>query len=170
MLANAEAENTLSLGGGIDLSDLSFSKSGNDLVLEMRGSDSITLSDWYSSDDNHNIVTLQIISEATGCDDHHGRKHESHHDKQRKPNVLSLDFGALADCFTQSGVTDHWSLTEAKLKHHLEHHNSEDDIVGGDLAGQYALHGSFDGMSYDAMQDAVKEVNMGDRRRNAGCR
>ncbi len=170
VLANAEAENTLSLGGGIDLSDLSFSKSGNDLVLEMRGSDSITLSDWYSSDDNHNIVTLQIISEATSCDDHHGREHESHHDKQRKPNVLSLDFSALTDCFTQSGVTDHWSLTEAKLKHHLEHHNSEDDIVGGDLAGQYALHGSFDGMSYDAMQDALKEVNMGDRRRTAGGR
>ncbi len=170
VLTNTEADNTLSMGGGIELSDLAFSKAGDDLVLEIGDNESITLNDWYASEQNHNIVTLQIISEAKSRCHGHDWGWGSHHDKTPGLDVLSIDFSALTESFAESGVTDHWSLTEAKLKHHLEHHNSEDDIGGGDLAGQYALHGSFDGMSYDAMQDALKDANLGDKRRHGSFR
>ncbi len=46
--ASTGADNTLSLGGGIRYTDLSFSKSANDLMLSLGNAEQITLKDWYA--------------------------------------------------------------------------------------------------------------------------
>jgi hypothetical protein len=132
---------------------------GNDLVLEIGTSDSITFSDWYASEDNHSVVTLQIISESAWCDDRHG--HDSHKKAKPRTNVQTLDFAELTDSFDESGSTDRWSLTNARLDKHLEHHNNDEEAMGGELASQYALTGSLDGMDYGAMQDVLDSSRFG---------
>ena len=63
----AGAVNTLSLGGGIGYEDLSLSRNGADLALNVGGTDHIVFKDWYAG--NANVVNLQIILDATGAYD-----------------------------------------------------------------------------------------------------
>ena len=137
LVSGLEAENTISLGGGINFADLALRQSGNDLILEVGVSDQITFRDWYASADNQGVEKLQLISESIKHDDDHGSKHESDHAKLRA-NVQVLDFGELVEQFEESGATDRWSLSNAELDRHLEHSNDDVDAVGGALAGLYA--------------------------------
>src|SRR5690606_21879592 len=61
--ASPDADNTISLGGGIAYNDLQFSKSGNNLILKTGGTDQITFKDWYTSS-NKSVATLQVVAEA----------------------------------------------------------------------------------------------------------
>jgi Ca2+-binding RTX toxin-like protein len=53
---------TISLGGGFSYGELKLAKAGNDLVLSGAKGDQITLKDWYLSDLNHGVGTLQILN------------------------------------------------------------------------------------------------------------
>lgn len=55
-------QDTLSLGGGIALSDLQFAKRGNDLVVKTGGDDSITLSSWFAGAQYQGVKYLQVLS------------------------------------------------------------------------------------------------------------
>ncbi|MDT8376038.1 MAG: VCBS domain-containing protein, partial [Mariprofundaceae bacterium] len=163
VVSGPNAENTISLGGGINFTDLTLRQQGNDLILEIGNIDSLTFSDWYASADNQGVEQLQIILESVKHDDdHHGSKHESKHSKLRT-SVQVIDFGEMVEQFEESGSTDRWSLTNARLDRHLQHSNDDADAVGGALAGQYALTGTLDAMSAGAIQDLLESSKFGNR-------
>jgi Ca2+-binding RTX toxin-like protein len=124
--------NTLSLGGGIDYADLSFSRSGDDLLLSTGNGDGMAFKDWYAG--NKSILNLQIIEDAIDEAD------AALPDALRAGRVQNFDFLALARAFDEShyatpGLTS-WALTNALLEAHLW--ASDDDALGGDLAYWYA--------------------------------
>lgn len=143
------ADNTLSLGGGIKISDLSFRHLGNDLVLETGAAEQITFSDWYASSANHSIVNLQLIDTLAT--------------KANKARNTQLDFSALVGYFDQAvavnGTTDRWALTNALLDTHLD--QSRGAALGGDLAYQYGHGGSLTTVSLSASQDIMESSSFG---------
>jgi Ca2+-binding RTX toxin-like protein len=125
------ATGVLSFGGGLDLSNLSFVQSGNDLVLsDGTAGDSLTLTDWYA--DVQDITTLQVIEAAsptynTGMGAMSGNK------------VETYDFAVLVNAFNQAqaGSASPWSLMNGMLDAHLG--GSDTAALGGDLAFQYGM-------------------------------
>ncbi|OGS97667.1 MAG: hypothetical protein A3H31_12140 [Gallionellales bacterium RIFCSPLOWO2_02_FULL_57_47] len=156
VLASMGADNTVSLGGGIKLSDLAFSHVGNDLILETGGTEQITLSGWYASLGNHSIANLQIIGNATPA---------SSCDNPDKKTIRQFDFGKLVASYDRAiatnGATDHWSLTNALLDKHLKH--SGNGVLGGDLAWQYGMNGSLAAVSLNAAQDILDDKSFGSK-------
>ncbi len=152
VLANPQAENTLTLGGGINFEDLQLSRSGNDLVLDIGISDQITFSGWYASADNRSVANLQIIS---------GTVEEDADDAEFETNVQVLDFGSLTSSFDQSGSMDRWSVTHALLDRHLEESSDDEEAMGGEISVQYGLTGTLDAMRPGAIQDVLESSSFG---------
>jgi len=165
LISDLDAENTISLGGGIDFAELALRQDGNDLILEIGSDDSITFRDWYASADNRGVERLQLISESLGKEhDEHG--HDGHGDDSHAKlhaSVQLLDFGDLVEQFDESGSADAWSLTNAKLDKHFEHCNDDADAVGGAVAGQYALTGTLDALTAGSIQDMLESSKFGTR-------
>ncbi len=140
-------DNTLSLGGGIKMSDLYLRHLGNDLILETGLSgqvqDLITFCDWYASPKNHSIDTLQMIDNTET--------------KASKARIEQYDFNKLVENFDKAvasnATTDHWALTNAKLNKYLE--VSKGEALGGDLSYQYGKEGSLSAVSLNAAQDVM---------------
>lgn len=127
LVASAVAVNTLSLGHGIGLSDLSLRHVGQDLVLDIGRKDRLTLKDWYRSQDNHNLVTLQIVDDL----------------RQKKHGEIAtgrIDFVKVAKQFDAAVAIQPrmsaWSLMNAQLDAHLG--TGDGLAIGGDLAFDYA--------------------------------
>jgi len=109
LYANSGQNNTISLGGHFAFSDLALQKNGNDLILDVGASDSITFKDWYAG--AQNIVNLQVIESAMS-DFNPGSA-----DVLRNSNVENFDFQQLVSAFDQAqaanpslnawGVTTH---------------------------------------------------------------
>jgi len=156
VLASTGADNTLSLGSGIKMSDLQLRHLGNDLILETgpsanpgQGPDRITFLDWYASPNNRSIDILQMIANT-----------ETKADKAR---INQYDFGKLVGSFDQdvaaNAMTDHWALTNAKLDKHLERYKGE--ALGGDLTYQYGQNGSLAAVSLGVAQDVLDSSSFG---------
>ena len=136
LLTSAGALNTLSLGGGITLNDLSLQHVGKDLVIGLGRSDSMTLRDWYAGTANRNLVNLQIIHEAT---------------VNRTSTLLADQFDfrnivAQFDTATASKTMgSSWSLMKARLDTHLEGELGINNkaAIGGDLSFDYAVNHDF---------------------------
>jgi Ca2+-binding RTX toxin-like protein len=128
---------TLSLGGGIRVSDLLLRHSGNNLVLELGNGDQITFEGWYRGGNYQPISALQLITDGTGGS-------AGMHDK-----VETLDFRNLVNAFDHSraGLSG-WSVSNAVA----QFHGSNTAAVGGDLAYQYATAGSLAGVGLAAAQ------------------
>ena len=107
--------NVLSLGGNFAYNDLALARNGNDLVLDIGASDSITFQGWYAG--NNNIVDLQVIASAMS-DFTPGST-----DVLRNMNVENFDFQSLVAQFDAAqaanpGITT-WGVTNALLSAHL---------------------------------------------------
>ncbi len=155
--ASIGADNTLSLGGGIAYSDITFRKSGSHLVLDIGASDRITLANWYASTDNRSVLTLQVIAEAMADFDAGGA------DPLRDDNVESFDFTGLAGAFDTAraanpGLT-RWAITNALTQFHLA--GSDTAALGGDLAYQYGRNGTLAGIGLTAAQEVLGDVQFG---------
>ncbi|MCK9396083.1 MAG: hypothetical protein M0Q44_10890 [Methylobacter sp.] len=151
-------DNTLSLGGGIQYSDLALSKSGNDLILEVGNSDQITLSDWYNTTANHkSVLNLQVVADAMA-----GFDRASSNPLLNK-STQNYDFTAIVNAFDQASGGSanfmHWSATDSLLTSHLSASDSE--ALGGDLANQYGKNGNFSGFSQTAAQDVLSNPAFG---------
>jgi len=156
VLASLGADNTLSLGSSIKISDLHLRHLGNDLILETGPStspgqvqDQITFRDWYASSSNRSIDTLQMIDNTES--------------KASKARIDQYDFGKLVESFDKAvaanATTDHWALTNAKLDSHLE--QSKGEALGGDLTYQYGKNGSLAMVSLGAAQDVLDSSSFG---------
>lgn len=154
--ASTGADNSLSLGGGINYSDLQFSKSGNNLILKTGGTDQITFKDWYTGS-NKSVANLQVIAEAMAGFDATGT------DTLLDNKIETFDFIGLVDAFDQARSADttitSWSLSDALLDFHLS--GSDAEAIGGDLAYQYGTNGSLSGMGLNAAQGVMGAANFG---------
>ena len=150
------ANNTLSLGGGINYSDLSFSKSGNDLVLN-EGTESLTFSNWYASSANQNVVTLQVIEQASSTFDAASTSALYNQD------VVEFGFANLVNQFDSALAANpaltQWSLSNGLLNAYLS--GSDTAAMGGDLAYYDGLHGNLTGMNVAAAQAALQNPVFG---------
>jgi Ca2+-binding RTX toxin-like protein len=155
--ADREGNNTLSLGGGIRYEDLRFRKSGNDLVLELGGSDSITFKHWYAGHGRTSLLNIQIVTEAmAGFDD-------AAADPTAGARVNVFDARGLVQAFDAARAAnpylDSWALSDALNRFHLW--GADDAALGGDLAYQYGLRGSLAGISLAAAQDVIGASGFG---------
>ncbi|MBI1886778.1 MAG: hypothetical protein HYS19_00125 [Nitrosomonadales bacterium] len=151
-------DNTLSLGGGIQYSDLALSKSGNDLILEAGNGDQINLKNWYATTDNYkSVLNLQVVADAiTGFD-------RALIDPLLSKSIQNFDFTAIVNVFDQAhgGSTNfmHWNATNSLLAAHLS--ASDSTALGGDLAYQYGKNGSLAGIGQTAAQEVINAAQFG---------
>ncbi|MGA8006290.1 MAG: calcium-binding protein [Burkholderiales bacterium] len=151
----AGAQNTLSFGGGITYDDLSLSKTGNDLVVNVGQNDKMVLKDWYAG--NNNVLNLQIILDATSQFDANSS------DPLFNKKVETFDFLGMVNEFDQAlaqspGLTS-WAMTNALLQFHLS--GSDDYALGGDLAYWYGKNGGFTGISVTSAQQIIGAAGFG---------
>lgn len=142
---HAGAVNTLSLGQGITLTDLSLQRVGQDLLIDIGKKDGVILKDWYADVAHRNLQTLQLVDEAKG---------------KAAPRVTQIAFAAVADQFEAAvggRANSSWQLTADKLAAHLQ---TGTTAMGGELAIAYAQHGSFK-LSSTAIAGAMYQLDPG---------
>jgi hypothetical protein len=123
----------LSFGGGLDMSNLAFVQSGNDLTItDGTPGDALTLQNWYAG--VHDVTTLQVIEAASS-------NYQAGSGGTTGNRVESYDFAALVAAFNQAQAANpsqsSWSLMNGMLDAHLS--GSDTAALGGDLAFQYGL-------------------------------
>lgn len=156
--SSSGADNTISLGGGIRNSDLSFRKSSSDLILAVGGIDQLTLKGWYTTTTSYkSVVTLQMIEEASA-------DYSPSSGNQLVNNKIErFDFAALASRFDQARAANttltSWSLSNALLDCYLG--GSDTAALGGDLAYQYGKTGTLSGMNLAAAQNVINDGTFG---------
>ena len=163
VLPSIGASNTLSLGGGIDESDLVFKKTGSDLVLSTGGSSQITLKDWYAAAGNQTVDKLQVVESVP----YWGWG-------QTSPNgwdIDTFDFKALVQQFDAARAANpklsQWSLMNGLLDAHLS--SSDSAALGGELATRYAAGGE-SAISLGVAQDTLKDAHFGSQAQTVGSR
>lgn len=155
--ASTGLDNTLSLGGDISYASLSFSKSGNNLILNVSGADSITFKDWYASTNNRSVTNLQVIAEAIEDFDASGSN------TLLDNKIERFNFAGLVSQFDAARAADSnlttWQLSNALLDFHLG--GSDTAAFGGDLAYQYGLNGNLTGIGLLAAQNVISSTQFG---------
>lgn len=146
---------TLSLGGGIKYSDLTLTKQGNDLWLNVGSAEQITLKDWYAG--NKAVLNLQMIEEAAADFNASGS------DTLRDNKVETFNFAGMVSQFDQARASNqnlsNWALTNALAQFHLS--GSDTAAIGGDLAYQYGLHGNLTGIGLTHAQEVTSDTSFG---------
>jgi hypothetical protein len=138
------ADNVLSLGGGIRIEDLSFKKSGSNLILQLGGDDQITLNGWYlSGGDNHSVALLQLVAPDG--------------------SVQTYDFLALANAFDAARDSNPklktWALTGAMSQQTTG--GAASTLPGSDLALWYAQNGSLNGLNLSCDEAGPGDPDLG---------
>ena len=153
--ASTGADNTISLGGNFAYSDLSFTKTGNNLILKMGATDQITLKDWYlSSPVNKSVINLQVVAEAIQGFTLGGA------DQLRNNKIENFNFTNLVAAFDTAGATANWQLTDDRLSAHLQA-GSDTTAIGGDLAYQYGKNSNLTGMGSLNAQNVISNTSFG---------
>ncbi|WP_273703716.1 calcium-binding protein [Candidatus Accumulibacter vicinus] len=155
--AGGTGSDTLSLGGGIDYADLSFSKSSNDLVLKTGGTDQITFKNWYATTPSKPVLNLQMIAEAMAGFTQGGS------DPLKDQKVENFNFAGLVGAFDAARVANpgltSWALTNALANFQLA--GSDTAAIGGDLAYQYGKNGTLAGIGLTSAQQVIGDAGFG---------
>jgi len=156
VIAGSGTDNTISLGGGIRYQDLAFRKSGNSLILETGGSDSIVLQSWYSGTSYQSVATLQVIVAAMpGYQPGGGVLVDN--------KVETFDFMKLVSLFNQARAANsslvRWSLGDGLSAAILQ--GSDTHAFGGDLAYHYGMQDTLAGVSFEAAQSVLADAAYG---------
>ena len=150
-------DNTLSLGGGIRNTDLYFSKSSNDLILDTGSSESIVFKNWYAAAANKSALNLQLIEEAA-ADFALGGTNPLTDNK-----VEQFNFAGLVNSFDQARTATPtlttWALSNALLTFYLG--GGDTQAIGGDLAYQYGKTGSLANIGLTAAQSTLANTQFG---------
>lgn len=153
--ASTGADNTISLGGNFAYSDLSLTKSTNNLILKMGATDQITLKDWYlTSPTNKSVINLQVIAEAMDGFTLGGA------DALRDNKIENFNFANIVAAFDTAGATANWQLTDARLTTYLQA-GSDTAAIGGDLAYQYGRNSNLTGIGLTASQSVINATSFG---------
>jgi hypothetical protein len=155
--AGSGTSNVLSLGGGIDYANLSFSKSGNNLILNSGGNNAITFTNWYSSSANQDFVTLQVIEQAAST------YNPGSSNTLYSSEVETFNFTSLVTAFNSALAANpsmtSWSLSNALLTDHLSSSNTA--ALGGDLAYYEGLNGNLTGLNLATAVSTLKTTGFG---------
>jgi Ca2+-binding RTX toxin-like protein len=148
---------TVSLGGGIAYTDLSFSKATNDLVLKVGATDQITFKNWYAATPSKPVLNLQVIAEAMADFAAGGS------DPLKDQKIENFNFAGLAGAFDAArtanpGLTS-WALTNALASFQLA--GSDSAALGGDLAYQYGKNGTLAGIGITPAIDVLSNASLG---------
>jgi Ca2+-binding RTX toxin-like protein len=151
-------DDTLSLGGvGLDYAKLSLEKNGNDLVLQVSESDSLTFSNWYGDAANQSVLNLQLVAEAMAAFDANSS------DPLLNKKVQTFDFQGLVGAFdvarTATPGLSSWALSNGLTQFHLA--GSDSEALGGDLAYHYGADGTLAGMGLGKAQDVLTNAQFG---------
>jgi Ca2+-binding RTX toxin-like protein len=151
-------DNTISLGGGIQYSDLALSKVGNDLILEVGNSEQITLKNWYDTTVNYrSVLDLQMMADAMTAFD------PTSADPLLNKAIQEFNFTAIVNSFdTARGANAtfmHWNALNTLLPAYLS--GSDTAAFGGDLAHQYGKNGMLTGMDIAAAQSVINDPLFG---------
>jgi Ca2+-binding RTX toxin-like protein len=154
--AGAGGGNVLSLGHGTAYSNLSFSKSGNNLILNT-GSGAITLNNWYSGGANQDFVTLQVIEQSAST------YSATSTNPLYNQGVEEFNFGQLVSQFNaalaaQPTLTS-WNLMNGLLSAHMSGSNTA--AFGGDLAYYDGMNGNLTGMNLSAADSTLGNSSFG---------
>jgi VCBS repeat-containing protein len=151
------AHDTLSLGGALNYGDLTFSKSGHDLILDLGNNSRLTFRNWYIGDGHHSVAKLQVLTEGMAGYNPAGGN------PLLDNKVETYDFQGLVNAFdTARNNNSHlssWALTNALTQFHLT--GSDTGALGGDLAYQYARQGTLAGIGLTATQDVIHSPQFG---------
>jgi Ca2+-binding RTX toxin-like protein len=155
-LTSSNQSDTLSLGGGIRYADLSLSKVGTNLVLNLGSDESITFKDWYLDGTRRNIATLQMITAAAG-----GDYNPSSSDRMLNSKAVTFDFAKLVNNFGKALAADP-SLTTWPLARQLNAayvKGSNTQAIGGDLAYRYATMGNYGDLTWQAVSTRLASTS-----------
>ncbi|MBL0167826.1 MAG: hypothetical protein IPP85_12125 [Propionivibrio sp.] len=148
---------TLSLGGSFAYSELTFSKSTNDLVLKVGTTDQLTFKDWYAATPSKPVLNLQVIAEAMAGFAAGGA------DPLLNQKVENFNFAGLAGAFDAARIATPtlttWALSNALLNFQLA--GSDSAALGGDLAYQYGKTGTLAGIGLTAAQEVIGDAGFG---------
>ncbi|TND00644.1 MAG: outer membrane adhesin-like protein [Rhodocyclaceae bacterium] len=130
---------TLSLGGGIRVSDIRLRKSGKDLVVEIGGGDSLLFADWYRNAGSRTVATLQVAVNTAGT------------------LFDRYDFAGLAQKFdtvlAANRRIDSWLPGSDVSRFRLG--NATVDVAGGSLAAAYASSGTLNDLRPETVSAAL---------------
>ncbi len=163
-VAGAKGGDILSLGGGLDYADLSLTKDGVHLRLQLGADDQITFRDWYASAASRPVTTLQVITGVSSGYVHDGS------DPTRDQRVESFDFSALVTAFDAARTADPaitaWALVDALSVCSLG--GSDHAALGGHLAHQYGVHGSVELVGTATVFNLLSDASLGSIAREFG--
>ncbi|MHB1014108.1 MAG: putative Ig domain-containing protein [Desulfurivibrionaceae bacterium] len=156
---SSDSQCTVSLGGGIAYTDLSFSREGDDLILKVGDTDSMTFYSWFNTSwqDNKTIKTLQIIVEAMPDYDPQSA------DQLLNKRIQQFDFLGLANQFEEA-IAANPTITSWELAPHLADAymgDSDTEALGGEMAYQYGTTGSLDQLTAASMQLQLRDAQFG---------
>lgn len=140
--AAATLNNTLSLGGGIAYANLSFTKSGNNLILNTGGANSITFTNWYLGAAYQEFSKLQVIEQAAST------YNASSTNALYSSKVEGFNFTQLVSAFNTAGSPPTWSLAGSLAGASTGGSNTA--ALGGDLAYYDGLNGNLNGLNLSA--------------------
>ncbi|MBV6324889.1 beta strand repeat-containing protein [Duganella violaceipulchra] len=151
VIAGSASHNVLSLGGGLSIADINFSRTGADLKLSFGGEDSVLLQNWYAGSSNQAFDKLQLIEQASTDFAPDGN------DPVTSSNVAVFDFASLVHTFdafnAQNPNAGNWSAASALPALLIDH--SADAAYGGDLAFYLGINQQLAGMDLQAAYAAV---------------
>jgi VCBS repeat-containing protein len=151
---------TVSLGGGIGYSDLTFERGAwNSLVLNLGSGESITFDSWFDTSwqDNKAISTLQVVVEAMPGYDSNSA------DPLLNKRIQQFDFVGLANRFEADLAADP-TITTWQLGPHLGNYHlggSDTAAIGGDMAYLYGRNGNLDGLSEAELRAQLNDAGFG---------
>jgi Ca2+-binding RTX toxin-like protein len=157
-LAIDQRVDTISLGGGIVYTDMAFSRTGNDLVLELGNTDSMTFEGWFDeAGAGKTIKTLQMIAEAMPGYDSNSTE------TTLNKRVQQFDFIGLVDQFDAALAADSTIGSWAISPHLTEFYLGGSDALaqGGDMAYQYGKSGTLSGLSELQIRAQLNDGNFG---------
>jgi hypothetical protein len=145
------ATDVLSLGGGIDTEKLTFTKSGNNLVLSDGSGDTVTFTNWYAGVSNQNVTTLQVIEIASSS------YNSASSDPLRNQAIEEFNFTSLVSQFNAAGSPSGWALSGGMATAQLA--DSATAAYGGDLAYYYGLNQDLTSLNLSAAQSTLTSAS-----------
>jgi VCBS repeat-containing protein len=151
-------DDTISLGGSaLSYANLTFQKTGNNLILNVSATDKITFTNWYAASANKNVLNLQVVAEAmAGFNPAGGNTLLDN--KVERFNFQNL-VGAFDAALAANPGLSSWALTNGLTQFQLAGSNTA--ALGGDLAYQYGLNGTLAGIGFNKAQDVLTSAQFG---------
>lgn len=152
---------TISVGGGVQDSDISLSRDGQNLVLHLGTTDSIELSNWYPWSPSYPgqapHINLQVLEAASADFD------ATSADPLKSRGVQEFDLNGFAAAFDAAQSADS-SVTSMHLSDAIAQFlvsTSDGAAYGGDVAYYYGTQGTLGGLSTDAARAVLKDPAFG---------